>query len=139
MDGYVTYFFVIVLFALLIWSLAYQHQEQQKIKDELYKLVRQAGAQNISIERERFIGNRGLYFFSLTYQDAVGKWQSRQVSRQMGFLGQAQGEFMWDHPLISEPDPQLSSRLSSKEQIISDMDAEIKRLQQELEKSRQEN
>lgn len=104
----------IAMGASLIGLSVYRRQQSENMKAELYKLVEQTGASHIWIEKDKT--HYGVCYFALTYKDAVdGNWQARQVSIHVDLFGQELGEFTWDKPLISGPDPQLSSRLSSKE------------------------
>lgn len=123
----------IVVIIGFIGLLIYSEQQFYKIQSELYKLVKQSGAQSINIERKRQFGEKGVYRFIVSFRDAKGKRQKRLVSRHIGGFGAPAGDFLWDKPLLdNEQEKQLSARLGSKEQIISEMDAEIKRLQEEL-------
>lgn len=127
------------LIVLLIWGLAKQNNQIQESKQQLRKLVQQIGGREIVIWREQKWGQKGFIQFVLLYVDANGVKQKHRVTQHYEAWGGLKKEFFWDKPL-QQPNtaPQVSTS-SSKEQIISEMDAEIKRLQKELRRAREES
>ncbi|MCP4417803.1 MAG: hypothetical protein GY805_14355 [Chloroflexi bacterium] len=77
-------------------------------------------------------GQRGYFQFSLLYVDASGVKHKHRVSRNFDLWGGLKDDFFWDKPLQIPGSATESSNLRSKEQIISEMDAEIKQLQEKL-------
>ena len=127
------------LFEILIWSIVKQNKQVQEAKLELRKLVQQAGGQNIVIWRDDKWGQRGFIHFVLLCEDSFGVKHKHRVTKHWNFWGGFQGEFFWDKPLQLATSTAPISSPSSKEQIISEMDAEIKRLQEELRHARKEH
>jgi len=127
------------LIVILIWGLAKQNSQIQEAKQQLRKLVQQAGGQNIVIWRDDKWGQRGFFQFVLLYEDANGIKHKHRVTKHVDLWGGFEEAFFWDKPLQLPGQAALPSPSSSKEQLISEMDAEIKRLQEELRRTREES
>ena len=122
------------LMVLLIWGLAKQNNQIQESKQRLRKLVEQVGGRDIVVWREHKWGQKGFYEFVVIYVDINGNKQKHRVTQHWNRWSGLRKEFYWDKPLqVPNTTPRVSS---SKEQIISEMDAEIKRLQEELQRAR---
>lgn len=139
MDGFGIFFTIVFVIGLLIAIWVHEHNKKEKLKAELYKIVEQSGARNIHIQNGFGDSEHGVYSFVLTFTDRNGNRQKRHVTRHTTQRVNGTTDFLWDKPLLAEQDEHTHSRLSNKEQIISDMDAEIRRLRAELENARQEN
>lgn len=128
---------ILVIFGLgLVISAIYLEQIQRsRVEAQLIKLIEQTGGSKITVHYQRRFGVRGVMYFEVNFVDVNGVKQRRQVSRRMGFWSEPQGDFYWDKPLTAQT---VQNPSQSKEQIISNMDAEIKRLQKELEQARRE-
>ncbi|MCA9898002.1 MAG: hypothetical protein H6654_06475 [Ardenticatenaceae bacterium] len=126
------------LIVILIWGIAKQNSQIQEAKQQLRKLVQQAGGQNIVIWRDDKWGQRGYFQFVLLYEDVNGIKHKHRVTKHVDLWGVFEEAFFWDRPLqlpgLAAPSPS-----SSKEQLVSEMDAEIKRLQEELRRTREES
>lgn len=118
--------FMLVVFIL---GVLYVNEQRDMANTELVKIIQQAGGSNITVEKLKRPGTQGVLHFVVNYVDIDGEYQTRQVTRSLNFWGSLTGDFHWDKPVKTTSD---NGRLASKEQIISDMDAEIKRLQEEL-------
>ena len=133
-------FFVLLLGGLmgvLIWGLAKQTNQIEESKQRLRKLAEQAGGRDIVVWREHKWGQKGFYEFVVIYVDVNRNKQKHRVIQHWEVWGGLSKEFFWDRPLqLANTAPRVSS---SKEQIISEMDAEIKRLQEELRRTREES
>ena len=133
-------FFVLLLGGLmgvLIWGLAKQTNQIEESKQRLRKLAEQAGGRDVVVWREQKLGQKGFIQFVLSYVDSNGIKQKHRVTQHWEVWGGLSKEFFWDRPLqLANTAPRVSS---SKEQIISEMDAEIKRLQEELRRTREES
>ena len=138
MDGF--WFFIIILVVICIgfWGWMHEQEKKKKMQNELYKIVKQTGATNIHIQNSFGDSEHGVYSFLVLYTDRTGQRQQRHVTRHTTKRPHGTTDFLWDKPLMVERDEASFARLSSKEQIISDMDAEIQRLRAELEMSQQE-
>ena len=132
-------FFVLLLGGLmgvLIWGLAKQTNQIEESKQRLRKLAEQAGGRDIVVWREHKWGQKGFYEFVVIYVDVNRNKQKHRVTQHWEVWGGLSKEFFWDRPLqLANTAPRVSS---SKEQIINQMDAEIKRLQEELRRTREE-
>ena len=132
-------FFVLLLGGLmgvLIWGLAKQTNQIEESKQRLRKLAEQAGGRDIVVWREHKWGQKGFYEFVVIYVDVNGNKQKHRVTQHWEVWGGLSKEFFWDRPLqLVNTVPHVSS---SKEQIINEMDAEIKHLQEELRRAREE-
>ena len=125
------------LIIFVVWIIVKQNDQIQESKQQLHKLVQQAGGSDIVIWRERKWGQNGFIQFVLLYVDSNGIQQKHRVTQHWEGWGGLSKEFFWDRPLqVPNTAPPVSS---SKEQIISEMDAEIKRLQEELRRAREES
>ena len=133
-------FFVLLLGGLmgvLIWGLAKQTNQIEESKQRLRKLAEQAGGRDIVVWREHKWGQKGFYEFVVIYVDVNRNKQKHRVTQHWEVWGGLSKEFFWDRPLqLANTAPRVSS---SKEQIINEMDAEIKRLQEELRRTREES
>ena len=133
-------FFVLLLGGLmgvLIWGLAKQTNQIEESKQRLCKLAEQAGGRDVVVWREQKLGQKGFYEFVVIYVDVNRNKQKHRVTQHWEVWGGLSKEFFWDRPLqLANTAPRVSS---SKEQIISEMDAEIKRLQEELRRTREES
>jgi hypothetical protein len=129
--------FTIVFFALGIYVMQHTGNERIQAKAELKKIVQQAGGQNIHVKDSTRLGTKGSVCFTISYIDINGEHQTRQASKKVDIWSLV-GDFYWDKPIqMSEPSVE-EARLDSKEQIIGDMDAEINRLQEELDRAKKE-
>jgi len=132
-------FFVLLLGGLmgvLIWGLAKQTNQIEESKQRLRKLAEQAGGRDIVVWREHKWGQKGFYEFVVIYVDVNRNKQKHRVTQHWEVWGGLSKEFFWDRPLqLVNTVPHVSS---SKEQIINEMDAEIKHLQEELRRAREE-
>ena len=133
----ILYSYMAVLFTIGILVMRHSINNRNKTIAQLIKIVQQAGGQNISVQESiRFVTiftKRGPIYFNVSYIDINGEYQTRQVSKKIDV-----DDFYWDKP-VQMPEPSVDGgRLESKEQIISDMDAEIKRLQEELARAKEE-
>ena len=133
MDGFLFVIFVIVMIVIGIWGWMHEQEKKQKLLRELHKIVKQSGANNIHIQNSYGNSEQGVYSFLVLYTDRTGQRQQRHVTRHTTKRPHGTTDFLWDKPLMAERDEASFARLSSKEQIISDMDAEIQRLRAELE------
>lgn len=124
-------FFLYIGFIVSIFVLALILDENATLnaKAQIEKLVHQAGGQQIIIKKHTQWGHRNALLFEVKYIDSRGNYQTREVSAILNSWGFSVDAIHWDNPLQTPID---NGRLASKEQIISDMDAEIKRLQDEL-------
>ncbi len=139
MDGFWIFLFFVVGICFIIGIWVYEYNKKEKLKAELYKIVEQSGARNIHIKNGFGDSEHGVYSFVLTFTDRNGNRQKRHVTRHTTERANGTTDFLWDKPLLAEQDEHTRSRLSNKEQIISDMDAEIRRLRAELENARQDS
>lgn len=121
---------------IFILGILYVNEQIDEANAELVKIIQQTGGSNITLQKLKRLGTQGVLNFEVNYMDIDGNHQTRQVTRNLNFWGSLTGDFHWDKPLEILPD---DSQLASKEQIISDMDAEIKRLQVELARKKKES
>jgi hypothetical protein len=138
-EGIFSALLTVGLIIFVIWSIFYSQKQNQKAKQQVVKLIRRIGGQHIVIEHHHAWGNRGVIHFKVKYIDADGIRRRHRVSRHLNFWGTLTGDFLWDKPLQMPQPKNEIGKSSSKEQIISEMDAEIKRLQEELRRARIEN
>jgi hypothetical protein len=137
-DVLVNVLFFVGFIIFLTWSILHSQSQKQLAKQQIVKLIKQIGGQNIVVEHYHVWNNRGVAHFKVRYVDANGTRQRHRVTKNSNYWGTFIGDFYWDRPL-QMPDTETPSTVSrSKEQIISEMDAEIKRLQEELGRARQE-
>ena len=128
-------FFYLLMGGLLISSiiiLFYLKNQIQVAKRQLHKLVQQVGGQDIVIRRDDQWGQRGLLQFVIWYVGANGVKHKHRVTRHLDIWGGLKGDFFWDKPLQPASSEPETTCINSKEQLISEMDAEIERLQEEL-------
>lgn len=131
-------FFVFVGFILvfIILVLLLHNRLRTEAETQIKKLVKQAGGKQITIEESnQFKSRKGIFRFKVTYFDSNRTLQTRYATAIVERLGSSIDVIHWDQPLQAPVD---NTRLESKEQIISDMDAEIKRLQDELARVKKE-
>ena len=133
-------FLLLAVFIVALTLLAiYITKQNETAKVQITKIVQQAGGSNITIESyPKHGGNRALSF-KVSYVDINGDLQTRYVITHFDFLGFLTGAHYWDKPLQEQEATVDNTKLTSKEQIISDMDAEIKRLQEELSRTKNES
>ncbi len=124
---------------LLFWGISRQQNQIEATKEQLRKLAQQAGGRDIVIWREHGWGKNGYVQFVLLYVDANGVRQKHRIAKHLDGWGALRDDLFWDKPLQLPNIAPLISTSSSKEQIISEMDAEIKRLQEELKRTREES
>jgi hypothetical protein len=147
MDG--IFGFVLVLagiagfIVLIIIIVMHSIEEDKKEKAKIIKLVQQAGGKDVKIRRPIQVGGgRGggrVAYFDVSYTDVNGERQTRQASKIRDGLGWSLvGDFYWDKPMQMPEPPVEWAQVASKEQIISEKAAEIKRLQEELARAKKE-
>lgn len=131
-------FFLMVGFVLVVIILTMMQHDRVKTEAEtrIRKLVKQAGGKQITVEEfNRFISRIDIFRFKVMYIDTNRTLQTRYATVIVERFGFSIDVIHWDQPLQPQID---NTRLESKEQIISDMDAEIKRLQAELARMKKE-
>ena len=138
-DVIFTVLFLVGMVIFLIWSLSYSQKQGKEAQQQIIKLIEQIGGRQIEIKPHYLIGARGIFYFKVTYVDVDGQRCHHFVSRVVNAWGTLQGDFLWDKPLKTPNIVEGAFTSSSKEQIINDMDAEIKRLQEELRRAREES
>lgn len=125
---------------LLIWTQTRHQKQIQKAERQLYKMAQQAGGRDIVVWRESKRAQKSFFIrFVLLYVDVNGVKHKHRVSRRLDGLDRLKDDFFWDKPLQISDLTAEPLNLSSKEQIISEMAAQIKRLQKELDLARREN
>jgi len=130
MNGGWGFIFILGWFILLITIGAYHSQQKDQATTQLVKIIKQAGGERIKVECVQKWGTKGVVTFTAVYH-LHDVYQYRKVQAELDDWGRFTGTYYWDKPL--QPDHlSATSVISSKEQIISDMDAEIQRLRQEL-------
>lgn len=138
-DALINILLFVGFIIFVVWSIFHSQKQNQKAKQQIVKLIKQIGGQNIIIEPYHVWGTRGVRHYNVWYVDGNGTRQRRRVSWDLDYWGSLKGASYWDKPLqmpnlVTEP-----ANLSAKEQIVSEMDAEIKRLQKELKLARKED
>ena len=137
-EGIFPTFLTISLIIYVIWSIFYSQKQKQKAKQQIVKLVQKIGGRHIVVEPHSISGATRVVTFKVKYIDVNGNKRRHIVSRHTNFWGSLNGDFLWDKPLkIPAPAYEIVNP-DSKEQVISEMDAEIKRLQEELRRAREE-
>ncbi len=135
-NGFV-WFLLIVGFVIFIGiSIAYKREQEQIALEQLRKLVTQAGFRIIEISKISKTEPYGTIHFVLKFKDENDVYQERFAVREINSWGTLKADFYWNEPLQAVESSMVASRLDSKEQIISDMDAEIKRLRKELDEAK---
>ena len=134
------FFVLLVIFIFLVALLVIIPNKQiEKAKAQIIKRVKQVGGKDITLEQQHKSGTKGILFFNVVYVDINEEHQTRCVTTHTDFWGFLTGEYYWDEPLQVLESPTDSTHLVSKEQIINDMDAEIKQLQEELARVKKES
>jgi len=134
------FFILFVIFVFLVILLVIiPHRQNEQAKAHLIKIVKQAGGKDIALEQQYKSGTKGTLFFNIVYVDINEERQTRIVTTYTNIMGFLTGEYYWDKPIQAPESPVDNTRSASKEQVISDMDAEIKRLQEELARVKKES
>ncbi len=136
MSKFVFILFVLGMLMIIGYSISHAYDQRQKAIVQLRKLVTQAGYRVIEISTINQYGTQGVMHFVVKFKDANDSYRVRNVKRDLNTWGSLTGDFYWDKPLKVADTLMMTSRLDSKEQIISDMDAEIKRLRKELDEAK---
>jgi hypothetical protein len=134
---------VVIMFASVIginiMSVIGNIKQRKEARAELLDIIQQAGGKNIYVQEQRPLGIKRTALFDVSYDDINGKHQTHRVSRETNIWGMSlRSDFHWDRPLQTSELPVQEVSSESKEQIISEMDAEIKRLQEELARTKKE-
>lgn len=122
--GTVFFWIIIGCFVLLMFYVTEQNKDTAT--NQFRHMIESTGAKRVVID-SRYDNLRALY--TVLYIDAYGRPQVRNARRDMGMMGVPTGDYYWDKPLESSP-PALPS--PSKEQLVSEMSIEIRRLQRQL-------
>ena len=131
---------IIMLGTILMIGPVGNIKQRYEARAELLRLVQQAGGQNIHVQDSPRFGNIGVLYFDVIYKDINGKYQTRKVARKISMWGWSlMDDFQWDKPLQMSKSSVQEVRLKSKEQIISEKAAEIKRLQEELARTKKKD
>lgn len=115
-----------VLVAVVILAIMMSENLKNKGKEQLIKIVEGTGATDVRVQSLN--GGNNVIRFTVRYVDVDGMRQIRHVTQDVGPFGELNGDFYWDKPL-EVTRPPLSP---TKEQLVSEMDAEIQRLRRAL-------
>lgn len=137
-EGIFPTFLTIASILFVIWNIIHSQKQKQKAKQQIVKRVQKIGGRHIVVEPHSISGATRVVTFKVKYVDVNGRKRRHIVSRHTNFWGSLIGDFLWDKPLKAPKPVEEIITPDSKEQIISDMDAEIKRLQEELRHAREE-
>jgi len=144
---------LIILAVAMIISAVYVDKNTEDEKASLAKFIEDSGGNNITIERIMKWNNQKFKHFHIHYRDSENKWRKAEVLCKFTAWGRSTNQFYWPIPnekILSSTDFDLKSfnndqlfphsnyrsGLSSKEQIISDLSNENRKLKTEIKKLR---
>ena len=134
------YFLVLVL--LLVLALIrglnfshHAHNDEMRMENAVKVMIGAHGGTNIIVRPHPAV-SRNDHRIIVTYLDAQNENRIYYVSQKLNRQGRLDGTLIWSDPVTEKQFvmmmPSLDVPMSSKEQIISEMDAEIQRLRSVL-------